>query len=198
MIEISRHARYRIKERIGISKTSSEKIADKALEFGKNPNDYKGSFKRYLSKIYFTNKAINNIRVYNNYIYLFQNLILVTVLLVPYKYRKGFKSKSKIKNMKLSSIWNKVPVYFKTKEQIEIISKTFENGKEQYWANTSSGRCLLNKSDIYYKYFNDIPLEKRLPTFMSRQERKDYIQNLNVSKLIYTLADKFKNLNIIF
>jgi hypothetical protein len=197
MAEISKHAKYRIKERIGISKTLSTKLADKALEFGKHPNEFTGSFRRYLDKIYFTNRAINNIRVYNNYIYLFQNSILVTVLLVPYKYRKNFKLKSKIDNsIKLSPKWNRVPIFSKTKEQIEIISKTYENGKEQYWVNMNSGRNLVNKKDIYYKYLKDIPIERRLLSFMHKTERQEYLLNLNEKVLTYTLADKFKNLNI--
>ena len=79
---LTNHGEKRIKDRIGISKKSSYKNAEKALKYGFDQSKTKGKFNRYLTKLYFTNKC-NNILVYNRYVYVFKNNVLITVFNLP-------------------------------------------------------------------------------------------------------------------
>ncbi len=82
-IEVSRHARKRTKERIGLSKKTVERNAEKAFEFGITHKEAKGQLKKYLTKLFLTNRTINNLRVYHRYVYLFAGNTLVTVIPLP-------------------------------------------------------------------------------------------------------------------
>lgn len=86
-VNVSRHAAKRTKERVGLSKKIADKNAQKALDEGITHAETKGSLKRYLDSIYFTNRSINNIRVYQHSVYLFAGPTLVTILSLPQKYR---------------------------------------------------------------------------------------------------------------
>lgn len=105
MCKVTKHAKFRIKQRIGINKSVSESIAKKALEDGLKHSDVSGSLNRYLCWLYFGNKSINNLRIYNYRVFLFSGYILVTVINLPYKYRKiidRINGKNNHKNIKLS------------------------------------------------------------------------------------------------
>jgi hypothetical protein len=50
--------------------------------------DTVGRLNRYLSKLYFTERKANNIRIYGEHIYLFHDSTLITVLLLPNIFKK--------------------------------------------------------------------------------------------------------------
>lgn len=89
MTHITKHAQQRGKERLGLNLKAFEKTASKALEIGKTHGEFSGSFKRYLDKLYFQYRNANNMRVFGHYIYLFKNDDLITVFLVPNKYKNA-------------------------------------------------------------------------------------------------------------
>jgi hypothetical protein len=81
------HAKNRIKERMGLKKSSSEKVAYNALAYGLRHEDVAGSLKRFLDKLYFEHLNANNIRIFADKIFLFHNDFLITVINLPSKFR---------------------------------------------------------------------------------------------------------------
>ena len=85
-VQMTRHSVKRGRERIGIPKASCERNAQKALDLGVTHGETRGGLNRYLTSIYFNNERVNNIRVYNRFVYLFSGSKLVTVMALPKKY----------------------------------------------------------------------------------------------------------------
>lgn len=85
---VTKHAKKRVKERVGISKKLVEKNAEKALKFGIKHSDTTGRLNRYFSHLYFVNKNANNVRIYNKKVYIFCDERLITVFDLPQKYRR--------------------------------------------------------------------------------------------------------------
>lgn len=69
---ITKHGKKRIRERVGVRNTRYN-------------YQYDGDFRKFLDYLAYKNK--HRITVYNNYIYIIKNNILVTVLNVPNKYK---------------------------------------------------------------------------------------------------------------
>lgn len=80
---VTKHAKKRGKQRIGVKKKDVQRNAQKALELGISHYEAKGNLKRYMTKIYLKNGIPNNMRVYNHKVYLFCNNVLITVLSLP-------------------------------------------------------------------------------------------------------------------
>lgn len=80
---VTNHARERAKQRLGVSKKTTDKIAEKALSFGVTHAQSTGNLKHYLSKLYLKYKTANNIRVYNRKIYIFNDVNLITIMNLP-------------------------------------------------------------------------------------------------------------------
>lgn len=78
------HAQQRTKDRLGLSKNLADKKAKQALEFGVKHSDTTGSLNKYFTSLYFKNKAANNIRVYHQKVYIFEENILITILNLPH------------------------------------------------------------------------------------------------------------------
>lgn len=88
MPKVTHHAAQRTKERVGIPKHASEKNAERALQMGIRHSDTSGSLNRYITSLYWKNKAANNIRIYCDRVYIFRDNTLITILTLPQKYRK--------------------------------------------------------------------------------------------------------------
>lgn len=87
-VYVTRHARQRTKQRVGLSKRLADQNARKALEKGICHKNTRGSLNRYLTKVYFSNPAANNIRIYCENVYIFKGQMLITVWQLPPEYRK--------------------------------------------------------------------------------------------------------------
>lgn len=83
MIKVSRHAEMRIRERQGLNKKSIERMAQKAFDKGIRHEQTKGNLNKWLTSKYFVNQQANNLRIYGDYLYVFDGNILVTVFRVP-------------------------------------------------------------------------------------------------------------------
>lgn len=88
MANVTKHAEKRMKERLGISKRTTEKNAEKALELGIKHSETSGSLHRYITSLYWKNQTANNARIYCNSVYIFHNETLITVFPLPQKYRR--------------------------------------------------------------------------------------------------------------
>ena len=82
---ITEHAQDRAKERTGLNAHALERIATKALNEGVTHGETCGRLNRYLTKLYLTHEKGNNNRIYGEYIFIFQNNVLITVLQLPPK-----------------------------------------------------------------------------------------------------------------
>ncbi|MDH6674279.1 hypothetical protein M2277_004971 [Paenibacillus sp. LBL] len=80
------HAKQRTKDRLGLSKKLTDKLAQKALDYGIKHSDTAGSLRRFMDSLYLSQRNANNIRIYNRKIYLFHDTILVTIINLPNKY----------------------------------------------------------------------------------------------------------------
>lgn len=87
-VQVTKHGKDRIKERIGLSKNLAKQNAEKAFLLGIKHSDTKGSLNRYFTALYFKYQTANNIRIYNRKVYIFQNKKLITVFDLPKKFFK--------------------------------------------------------------------------------------------------------------
>ena len=83
-IGITDHSRKRTKNRLGLSKKDTEKVANKALDFGITHADAKGNLRKYMDGLYLRYQNGNNNRVYNRKVYIFQGMVLITILNLPH------------------------------------------------------------------------------------------------------------------
>ncbi|MDE7424384.1 MAG: hypothetical protein K2N51_11980 [Lachnospiraceae bacterium] len=90
-MQISKHAKKRLKERCGFNKKSQDRMAQKAFKDGITHSQTKGKLNKWITSLYFKNKKANNIRIYGDKAYIFCNEILVTVIQVPADLRKNLK-----------------------------------------------------------------------------------------------------------
>lgn len=85
-VELTEHSIRRTKDRVGLSKKIADKNAQKALEFGIKHSESKGGLRRYLDKLFLSNRNANNVRIYHRYVYLFHNNRLITIMNLPHKF----------------------------------------------------------------------------------------------------------------
>ena len=82
-VVVTRHAKKRIRQRLGINKKSAENAAEKAMQFGITHAEAKGKLCKHMDGIYRLSYNPNNMRVYNRSVYLFRGTKLITVLPLP-------------------------------------------------------------------------------------------------------------------
>ncbi|UNY40000.1 hypothetical protein KLEB273_gp079 [Bacillus phage vB_BauM_KLEB27-3] len=75
---VTKHAVKKMKERNGLPKKSSKRIAQKALEFGIKHSDSRGKLRKYMDGLFLRHKNANNNRIYNDSVYIFQGDLLIT------------------------------------------------------------------------------------------------------------------------
>lgn len=98
-VVLTDHSEQRIKDRLGLSKKIADKNAQKALDKGLTHAETKGSLRRFIDAIYLREKKANNIRIYNRKVYLFKDVVLITVLNLPNKYSSVADKLQKAKNV---------------------------------------------------------------------------------------------------
>jgi hypothetical protein len=91
MMEVSNHAKERMKERCGFNKKCCDRMAIKAFEEGISHKQTKGRLNKWVTSLYFKNKSANNIRLYGDKAYIFCDKVLVTVIQIPIGLMKDFK-----------------------------------------------------------------------------------------------------------
>lgn len=89
IVEITRHADKRLKERLGLPRSARSRIAEKAFLNGKTHADAKGKLKRYLDGCWLSYKTCNNVRLYSEHIWFFKGNRLITVYDIPNKMKSG-------------------------------------------------------------------------------------------------------------
>ena len=84
-----------MKERNGLNKKASQRLAEIAYEKGLKHKDLCGSIKRYIDKIYLSHWKGNEISIYGDKIYIFHNGICITLLPLPNKYKRDIENLKK-------------------------------------------------------------------------------------------------------
>ena len=90
-MDVTNHAKERIKERCGFNSKASERMAKKAFEEGIKHSQTKGNLNKWVTSLYFKNKKANNIRLYGDKAYIFYDDVLITVIQIPTNLVKDFK-----------------------------------------------------------------------------------------------------------
>jgi hypothetical protein len=86
---VTRHAEKRLRQRVGISKKAVRRAAAKCMTEGIKRTEVDGPLRKYLDSLYWRGDgAANNIMVYGDIVYLFNEDTLITTLIVPAKHRK--------------------------------------------------------------------------------------------------------------
>jgi len=91
MCILTNHGEDRGKNRMGLNKKATQRIADKAFSKGLKHSDFKGSFKRFLDGVYLRYGTANNMRIFNNEVFIFKGDVLITILDIPYRFHKVIK-----------------------------------------------------------------------------------------------------------
>ena len=96
---ITDHGGKRARERIGINHRAVRRMANKVFVNGYSPQEFGGPFRRYLDGVYGRNGSHIVIRFYGEHIWIFgYENALITVLVVPHKYRSKVRSKKRRTN----------------------------------------------------------------------------------------------------
>lgn len=88
---LTKHAQNRLKQRMGVHKSSAKHIADMALQNGVSHEDTSRALKKYISNLYLSKRNANNIKVYKGFAFLFAGNKLLTVIKLPEKLTQGDK-----------------------------------------------------------------------------------------------------------
>ncbi len=92
IVTVTKHAEERLIERCGLNKKSVQRMSDKAFNDGIRHGQTKGSLKKWVDGLYFTNKTANNIRLYGDKAFIFMNEKLITVIQIPSNLRNAMKA----------------------------------------------------------------------------------------------------------
>lgn len=82
-MRITNHAKVRAEQRLNLPLEPFLKLSAKALVTGLSHNQTTGRLNKYVTRLYMQGKSANNIKIYGEFIYLFQNDKLITVFAVP-------------------------------------------------------------------------------------------------------------------
>lgn len=91
---ITQHAQKRLKERCGLNKKASERLAKLAYEHGIKYNETTGNLRKWVDSQYFYNETANNIRLYGDKAFIFSDYKLITVLQIPHNLVKYVKRRA--------------------------------------------------------------------------------------------------------
>ena len=82
-MNVSSHAKQRLKERCGFNKKPYERMAEKVFNEGITHKQTKGRLNKWITSLFFKNRNANNIRIYGDNAYIFCGETLVTVIPIP-------------------------------------------------------------------------------------------------------------------
>ena len=97
MVNVTKHASKRMKERCGYSKSTCQRMAEKAFAEGVSHADVSGRLDKYFYQLYCYDYSANNLRIYGEFVYVFSDHNLVTVMLLPNDLKDSVKKTMNIK-----------------------------------------------------------------------------------------------------
>lgn len=84
----SKHGRQRVKQRVGIKSAAVDGLVERVLAEGVTHAEAGGHLKRYMDKLFLSHGTANQMRVYNEHVYIIREGVLVTVLPLPHSLRR--------------------------------------------------------------------------------------------------------------
>lgn len=78
-MKITKHAYDRINERLGLNDGAAKNLSQNALEFGLRHNELTGPLRRFVDDCFLRYQTGNNIRIYAEKVFIFNNETLITV-----------------------------------------------------------------------------------------------------------------------
>lgn len=85
-IILTDHSKDRLSKRLGLSKRCHKKDAEKAFEYGLKHEETKGALRKYLNWLFLQHRTANNMRIFNQHVYIFIDNKLITVITLPHQY----------------------------------------------------------------------------------------------------------------
>lgn len=85
-LAITQHATDRGRERMGLPSGAIERLAQRAWKKGLTLEETAGSLNRFLTHLYMTRMTANQMRVWNNQVWVFVGETLVTVFHLPRRF----------------------------------------------------------------------------------------------------------------
>lgn len=79
----TKHGRDRLRKRNGLNHKSIDRIVEKVYRDGLQHGETTGRLNKWITKLYFSNKTADSIRIYGDKAYIFAGSLLITVLQVP-------------------------------------------------------------------------------------------------------------------
>lgn len=83
-MQVTKHAKQRMKERCGLNDKSADRLAKIAYEKGLHHGDLTGKLKKWVDGQYLYSRRANQIRLYGDMAYIFQREKLITVIPIPH------------------------------------------------------------------------------------------------------------------
>lgn len=81
---MTKHARYRMKQRCGVGKRSAHRMAEKVYRLGVRHGETSGNLRKWVDAQSFYNRSANQIRLYGDKAYIFHDEKLITVIQIPH------------------------------------------------------------------------------------------------------------------
>lgn len=81
---VTKHAQRRMKQRCGVGKSATQRMAKKVYDLGMTHSETTGNLKKWVDSLYFYNRTANQIRLYGDKAYIFHNQKLITVVQIPH------------------------------------------------------------------------------------------------------------------
>lgn len=103
-MNVSNHAKKRMKERCGANKKSIDRMAQNAFDRGLTHKDLSGKLCKYVDGLYLKYHTGNQIRLYGNNAYIFHDNVLITVLTIPSSLMKSVSETFARKKLKEDSM----------------------------------------------------------------------------------------------
>ena len=85
---VTKHGEKRMRERVGVPKAATKRMAQLAYENGLRRDEVSGSLGRYFDAEFFHDGSANNVRIWSGKVWIFSDNRLVTVVGIPAKYKK--------------------------------------------------------------------------------------------------------------
>lgn len=87
-MKVTKHAKQRMKERCGLNKKLTDRMAEIAYTNGLQHKELSGNLKKWVDGLYLYKQTANQIRLYGDKAYIFHNTELITVIQIPPNLKK--------------------------------------------------------------------------------------------------------------
>lgn len=77
---VTEHAFERMKERCGWNAVAAQRMAQEALDNGIPHAETAGRLKRQMDRLYMQHHTANNLRIFSNFVFVFNKAVLITVM----------------------------------------------------------------------------------------------------------------------